>query len=72
MATTAAADQADATLEPVIVTATRTAITADEALSSVSVITHDDIVRLQPVSLVDLLRGLPGVTITQSGGIGEH
>ncbi|WP_092704662.1 TonB-dependent vitamin B12 receptor [Rhodanobacter glycinis] len=72
MTATAAADQADATLEPVIVTATRTAITADEALSSVSVITHDDIVRLQPVSLVDLLRGLPGVTITQSGGIGEQ
>lgn len=67
---TAAADQADTTLEPVIVTATRTAITVDEALSSVSVITRDDIQRLQPVSLVDLLRGLPGVTIAQAGGIG--
>jgi len=57
-------------LTPVIVTATRTAITANEALSSVSVITREDIERLQPVSIVDLLTGLPGVSIAQTGGIG--
>ena len=44
-----AADQNDAaTLDPVIVTATRTAITVDNALSSVTVITRADIERLQP------------------------
>jgi vitamin B12 transporter len=59
-------------LEPVIVTATRTAITADEALSSVSVITREDIERLQPVSIADLLAGLPGVSIAQSGGLGAQ
>jgi len=59
-------------LDPVVVTATRTAITVDDALSSVSVITRDDIERLQPTSLVDLLTGLPGVTIAQSGGMGEQ
>ncbi|GLQ45161.1 TonB-dependent receptor [Dyella lipolytica] len=59
------------TLEPVIVTATRTAITEDNSLSSVTVITREDIDRLQPTSLVDLLTGLPGVSITQSGGIGQ-
>ena len=61
-----------AELDPVVVTATRTAITVDDALSSVSVITREDIDRLQPTSLMDLLTGLPGVTFTQSGGMGEQ
>jgi vitamin B12 transporter len=60
------------TLAPVIVTATRTAITANEALSSVTVITRDDIERLQPVSIADLLTGLPGVSIGQPGGVGAQ
>lgn len=63
-------NETQGSLTPVIVTATRTAITANEALSSVSVITREDIERLQPVSVVDLLTGLPGVSIAQSGGIG--
>jgi len=68
-----AADQGDAnTLSPVIVTATRTAITADEALSSVTVITRADIERLQPLSVQDLLTGLPGVSFANSGGIGQQ
>lgn len=60
------------TLTPVIVTATRTAITANDALSSVTVITREDIERLQPVSVADLLTGLPGVSISQTGGIGQQ
>ena len=68
-----AADQNDASaLAPVIVTATRTAITADEALSSVSVITRADIERLQPLSVPDLLAGLPGVSFANSGGYGQQ
>ena len=68
-----AADQNDATaLNPVVVTATRTAITVDDALSSVTVITRADIARLQPASVLDLLTGLPGVTMTQSGGLGQQ
>ncbi|HEY8683496.1 MAG TPA: TonB-dependent receptor plug domain-containing protein, partial [Rhodanobacter sp.] len=59
-------------LSPVIVTATRTAITADEALSSVTVITRADIERLQPLSVQDLLIGLPGVSLANSGGIGQQ
>lgn len=67
-----AADQNDAgTLNPVVVTATRTAVTADDALSSVTVITRADIERLQPASVLDLLTGLPGVNLTQSGGLGQ-
>ncbi|WP_426690616.1 TonB-dependent vitamin B12 receptor [Rhodanobacter ginsengiterrae] len=68
-----AADQHDA-VNPgaVIVTATRTAITVDDALSSVSVITRADIERLQPLSLADLLTGLPGVSFANSGGYGQQ
>lgn len=68
----AASAQDAAPLAPVIVTATRTAITVDDALSSVSVITREDIERLQPVSLIDLLQGLPGVTFAQAGGLGQQ
>ena len=68
-----AAEQNDASvLAPVIVTATRTAITADEALSSVTVITRADIERLQPLSVPDLLAGLPGVSFANTGGYGQQ
>jgi vitamin B12 transporter len=68
-----AADQSGAeNLGSVIVTATRTAITADEALSSVTVITRADIERLQPLSVQDLLTGLPGVSFANSGGLGQQ
>ena len=68
-----AADQNNTSvLDPVIVTATRTPINVDESLSSVTVITRADIERLQPVSVIDLLNGLPGITIAQSGGIGQQ
>ncbi len=55
----------------IIVTATRTAVTADEALASVSVITRDDIKRQQAQSLKDLLQGLAGINITSNGGQGK-
>jgi vitamin B12 transporter len=58
-------------LQTVVVTATRTPEPTDNTLSSVTVITSEDIERLQPASLVDLLTGLPGVSITQTGGIGQ-
>ena len=63
-----AADEAD--LNPVVITATRTAQTVDETLASVTVITRDDIERLQAQSIMDLLTGLPGVSMTANGGAG--
>jgi vitamin B12 transporter len=62
----------DSTLQPVIVTATRTAITENDALASVTVITREDIDRLQPTSVADLLTGLPGVSLSQTGGLGAQ
>ncbi len=57
---------------PVIVTATRTAQTADETLASATVITQADIARLQARSVEDLLRGVPGLNIVNNGGPGKQ
>ncbi len=57
--------------EPIVVTATRTAKTADETLASVTVITRADIEREQARSFGDLLRGVPGIGISNNGGLGK-
>ncbi len=57
--------------DTIIVTASRTAQTEDESLASVSVITRGDIERLQAQSLQDLLRGVPGLSLSNSGGPGK-
>ena len=59
-------------LDEVVVTATRTAQTQDDTLAAVTVITRADIERLQPASLPDLLRGLPGVSLSNNGGPGKQ
>lgn len=56
---------------PIIVTATRTAQTADETLSSVTVITREQIQQQQARSVQDLLRGVAGISITNNGGQGK-
>lgn len=62
--------QEDVTVAPVVVTATRTAQTADESLASVSVITREDIERSQTSTLPELLGRVQGVEFTQNGGRG--
>jgi vitamin B12 transporter len=57
------------TLEPLVVTATRTPET--ETLASVSVIDRAEIERRQFRSVPDALRGLPGVSLSNSGGAGQ-
>lgn len=59
-------DEADT----VIVTATRTAQTADQSLAAVTVITREQIERTQPATLVDLLRTQSGIHISRNGGPG--
>jgi vitamin B12 transporter len=71
----AAAHAADAPadrLDPVVVTANRAATPLDEVLAPVTLITREDIERLQPVNVQDLLAGLPGIVIANSGGIGQQ
>jgi vitamin B12 transporter len=58
-------------LDPVVVTATRTAETVDATLAPVSVITRAEIERTQAQSTLDLLRGLPGVVLSNAGGPGR-
>jgi vitamin B12 transporter len=71
MATAHSADAPDR-LDPIVVTANRVATPLDEVLAPVTVITREDIERLQPVSVQDLLAGLPGVVISNTGGIGQQ
>ncbi|ROR32049.1 TonB-dependent receptor domain-containing protein [Inmirania thermothiophila] len=59
------------TAAPLIVTATRTAETADETLASVTVITREAIERSQVRSVQELLAGLPGIGIANNGGDGK-
>ena len=66
-----AESEIDLDLDPVIVTATRTAEPADQTLSSATVITRDDIERLQPHSVQELLAGLPGISTVNTGGLGK-
>ena len=55
----------------VVVTASRTAETMEDTLAAVTVITRDDIERLQAQSVQDVLQGTAGINITNNGGAGK-
>lgn len=59
------------TLDEIIVTADRKARTADDTLAPVSIITRADIEKYQATSLPDVLRRLPGISLSNSGGAGK-
>ena len=65
------AESPAADLDDVVVTATRTAQTQDQTLAAVTVIDRAEIERLQPSSLPDLLRGTPGMSLSNTGGPGK-
>ncbi|GBE09995.1 vitamin B12 transporter BtuB precursor [bacterium BMS3Abin12] len=56
---------------PIVVTATRTAETADQTLSSVTVITRTDIRRSGAVTLPQLLRQVNGLDVASNGPLGK-
>jgi vitamin B12 transporter len=58
-------------VDPIVVTPTRTAETADQTLASVSVVGRAEIERRQSKDMTDVLRGLPGVAVSNSGGPGQ-
>lgn len=62
-----AADQ----LAPVVITASRTAETADQTLASVTIIDREEIERSQATDITELLAGLTGVNIAANGGDGK-
>jgi len=58
------------TLEPVVVTATRVETPIEEIASSITVIHSEEIERKQKISVLEVLRGLPGLDVVQTGGMG--
>lgn len=58
-------------LDNLVVTATRTAITADAALAAVEVIDRAQLDASSARSLPELLRGRAGITIVNQGGMGK-
>ena len=56
----------------VVITATRTPQSIDDTLAPVTVITREDIERLQAQSVQDLLRGQVGIHMDNSGGAGKQ
>lgn len=71
LAAPAFAADAPRDLDQIIVTASRTAQTQDQALAPVAVIDRAEIERRQPQSLPDLLRGEAGVSLVNNGGAGK-
>ncbi|MCP3023900.1 TonB-dependent receptor [Cupriavidus basilensis] len=62
----------DAQLDPVVVTATRTAQPLTEALPHTTVVTQQDIVNSQAIDLRSLLRTQAGVEFAANGGLGAN
>ena len=67
----ATAAHAVESLDPIVVTATRSAQTIDETLSSVTVIEREEIERLQPQQFTDVLRGRAGIGVADTGPFGK-
>jgi vitamin B12 transporter len=57
--------------EEIIVTGTRTPLATDKLAASTTIITREDIEELQVNSLPDLLKGVAGIDVTNSGGYGK-
>ena len=68
VATPALADEAD---ETIVVTATRIDTPLSEVGQSVSVVTREDIERIQAIQATDVLARVPGVSVSTTGPFGQ-
>ncbi len=59
-------------LDTMVVTTTRTPVATDKLLSSVSVISREEIERYNYQTLAEAINSLAGVTISNSGGLGKQ
>ncbi|MBR9926433.1 MAG: TonB-dependent receptor [Gammaproteobacteria bacterium] len=59
-------------LNPVVVTAALAPRTANDSLSSVTVLDEATLRRQDPVSITDLFRGQPGVDVSTNGSFGKN
>jgi len=55
----------------VVVTATRSPVPLNQIASSMTVITQDEIQQQNKPTVIELLREVPGVTIANTGGVGQ-
>lgn len=62
---------AETTTRDIVVTATRTPVDVSKVAASTTVITRKDIEARQVHSVPELLEGIPGINVTQSGGPGK-
>jgi vitamin B12 transporter len=62
----------DQDIEEVVVTATRIETPSKEIASSVTIITASEIEQQQRTSVLEVLRDVPGLNITQAGGPGQQ
>ena len=67
----ALADGNGKSLDTVVVTGSRSVRTLRDTLAATTVIDRADIERLQPASLLDLLRGQAGIVLYNQGGAGK-
>ena len=65
-----AAQPPEATLPPVFVTSTRTEVPLEQVTTSATVITAKDIQDQQAVTVLEVLRGVPGFDVVQTGSRG--
>ncbi|AMD02200.1 Vitamin B12 transporter BtuB precursor [Halomonas chromatireducens] len=70
--TTTAEHDDTVALNPMVVTATLAPRTADETLSSVTLLDEATLRRQDPTSMTDMLRGQPGVDVTSNGSHGKN
>ena len=56
----------------ILITASRLAETVDETLAPVTVITRKEIEEKQATTVEEVLRSVPGVTLSNSGGVGQQ
>jgi vitamin B12 transporter len=59
-------------LEPIIVSATKTPIIISDTAHAVTVITAEDIANHQYFTLADALKAVSGLTVVQTGGLGSQ
>jgi vitamin B12 transporter len=63
---------AETTLPTIVVTAERVAQTAEDSLASVTIIDRQQIQQTQAQSLPELLRAVPGISLSNNGGLGKN
>ncbi|MFI3245779.1 MAG: TonB-dependent receptor [Ferrimonas sp.] len=60
-----------ADIETLVITGTRFSQATEQSLNHITIITRDEIERLAPQSVAELLQQVPAVQITQTGGAGQ-